>query len=424
MKKNIDPIFIEGGAWILIIALTFITLFFFPEDKAQTYLKYLLIASTIILLVGYFKSRRLYIESRLKTEQILKDNAELLSRQKTIDLFFNNSADGILILDNEQKIISFSPGMEKLSGYSKDEAIGKKAQELLKFKGDSENSLLPDAVFLPKDLKKKPYLKNTLMTKLGKEIDIEASYALIDEENSHKALAVIRDITYENELVKRDKEFIAITSHQLNTPLSIIRGYVSLIKQNEEKFTGEQKKYIDEIYGSVKKMIALVERLLSISRIEEEKIKLEKTDINVCDLLEKLKENYRFTDKTTLKFEMPDKNLIIFADGDKLIQVLSNVIDNAIKYTPKGEVVVSVKTDQKKAKFIVSDNGIGIPPDDLEKIGQKFYRAQNAIDIDNKGTGLGLFIAKTIILKHDGKMGIESKLGHGTKLTIELPINS
>lgn len=419
--------FWEAATWSVVILMTLIVVSFFPWYTAENLLRYIFATSGVAAIFWYLKSRRLYRESQEKTLEIAQKQKEISAHQKTISLIFDNSADGILILDNDQIITDFSPGLEKITGYSKNEAIGKNAQELLKFSGDNSNSLLPDAMFISRSLHKKPYIRNTLMTKQGREIDVEASYTLISDpgKNNISGMAIIRDITYENELVRRDKEFIAITSHQLNTPLSIIQGYVSLIKEGKAgKVTETQMNYINEIVSALKKMIDLTNNLLSISRIEQNKIKLEKSDVNVAEIIKKIMDTFgSFAKKKNIDLicMQPKKDLLVYADQEKLIQALSNITSNAIKYTQKGKVELSVNREAGNIVFQIKDSGIGIAPEEIERIGEKFYRTQQAIDADHQGTGLGVFIAKTIIEKHGGTLAIRSVLNKGTTFVVSLP---
>lgn len=426
MKKKIQHFTLEALTWASLIVLTITAVFLFPWYVAENILRYLLMIASILAILWYLKSRRLLHESEGKTREIISKQKQIGLQQKTFNVVFNNAADGILILNDSQKIESFSPGMETITGYKKEEVLGRSAQQVLKFKGDDENSLLPDIMFLPKKIRKKPYIKNTLTTKEGREIDIEASYSLIQDvaTQNPKGLAIIRDITYEKELVRRDKEFIAITSHQLNTPLSIIRGYVSLLKDGKAgKVSKTQETYLRQIHDSVKKMIILTNNLLSISRIEQDKVKLEKNDSSIAGIIKKLTDTYlpRAKEKK-LVFQagsIPEK--IIFCDEDKIFQALSNILDNCIKYTKRGSVKVSAKQSGNNIEIYIEDTGIGISDNSIEMIGTKFYRTQEAITMDNKGTGLGLFIAKTIIEKHNGRFAISSKLGKGTRFSIILP---
>ncbi len=399
-----------------------------PWYLADEMLKVLLGAFGIASAFWYFRSRKLYLENQVQTKKILTDQKIISNDNKTIDLIFKNSADGILILDNQQRILSFSPGMEKITGYSKKEVLGRTAQQILKFRGDHENSLLPDVVFISRGVKKNPIVRNSLVTKSGREIDVEASYALIKDDgvNNYKGLAIIRDVTFEQEMIKRDKDFIAITSHQLNTPLSIIRGYISLLRNGKAgKVDAKQKTYLDEIYGATKKMIDLTNNLLSISRIEAEKIKIEREDMNLGQFFVRLQESLHglATDKgVELKFEAPPTNLVIYVDQEKLYQAFFNIIFNAIKYTAKGSVSINFKNEKDQITFQIIDTGIGIPTEDIDHVGEKFYRSQNAIDTHSQGTGLGLFIAKTIIEKHNGRLNIDSTIDSGTTMSFSIPL--
>lgn len=425
-KKTIQ--FLEASFWLLVIVVTIIVVTGFNWETASQILQYLALAALLVSVYLYLRNRSLYQDTKSKTEQLLEKQRELRDRQKTIDLIYQNSADGILVLDQDKKIEEFSPGMEKITGYKRIEAIGKDAQQLLKFSAEKNHSLLPDLMFtIAGSNRNSKYVENSLITKIGKIVDIEASHTLIHEKNSPDsfALAIIRDITYEKNLVERDKEFITVTSHQLNTPLSIIRGYASLLAGGKAgKLSEKQNDFAKQILSSTEKMINLVQNMLSISRIEQEKIKLDIADVNVSEVVNStVKMLIQKAEAKKLKIivkEIPD-NLIIMADQDKLKQVLSNFIDNAIKYTNKGRITISVVDRPEVVDIMVADTGIGIPERDLEKIGTRFYRSQNAIDIDNHGTGLGIYIAQTIIDKHHGHLKIESAEGSYTKFTITLP---
>jgi len=426
MQKE-RAVFWELTTWLLIISITIFSVFYFPWYQAENILRYVMSISGIAAVFWYLKSRRLYSESQEKTHELYIKQREIANRQKTIDLIFDHSADGILVLDENQKVVSFSPGMGRISGFKKEEVLGQPIKDALHFQGDADHSLLPDVMFLPTHVNKEEFVKNTLTTREGRLIDIEASCTTTKEAGTkHQyALAIIRDVTYENELARRDKDFIAITSHQLNTPLSIIRGYVSLLTNGKAGELNEvQKGYLKETTAALERMITLTNNLLSISRIEQEKIKLEKSDVNVNDLCAEIKKAYAGKAEKKaleLKVDAPGEALIVYADQGKLMQALSNLIDNAIKYTDKGTIELTAQEKGGSLVLVVKDTGVGIKPDDLEKIGEKFFRSQEAITIDNQGTGLGVFIARTIIEKHGGTLQIESVLGKGTTFTIGLP---
>lgn len=418
---------IEAIIWILIIASTIfaVTREYYLAQKIITYILYF---SALVAIYYYLLNRSLYSESEKKTKELKREQREIMARQKTIDLIFQNSADGILILDQDKRIEEFSVGMEKISGYSKQEAIGHIAQQILKFHSSKSSSILPDLMFtLSGANKENPFVKNSLVSKDGKIVDIEASFTLIqDPKTNHtKSLAIIRDVSYEKALIDRDKEFIAVTSHQLNTPLSIIRGYSSLMLNGKVgQMSAKQKSYVEEIHQSCQKMVLLTNNLLSISRIEQEKIKLHISDVNLDDLVmgveKSLKEKIS-SSSSKFEIDIKKKDIIISADADKLSQAIINVVDNALKYTQKGTVTLSIQDKGANIAIIVKDTGIGIPEDQVDKIGQRFFRTQEAIDVDPKGTGLGVYISKSIILKHRGQFDIRSRKNKGTEIIMTLP---
>lgn len=428
--KKYNEVILEAVTWASIIIFTLVTVLVFSWETAQPLLNNIAFVTGGATVFWYLKSRRLFLESDQKTKKLAAKQHELLNKDRTFDLVFQNSADGFLFLDSEQRITGFSPGMEKITGFTAENMTGRQIKDVLQFKGDTENSLLPDVMFLPDSLRKKPHVSNTLQTKDGRIIDIEASCTLIHGlgKGKDQALAIVRDMTYANELARRDKEFIAVTSHQLNTPLSIIQGYLALLKNGRAgEINQKQNEYLETILLAVKKMIALTNSMLTISRIEQEKITLIKSDVNVNKLLEQLHQNLRSVaeeKKIDFLFDCPQSNVILYADQDKLYQALSNLVDNAIKYTSEGSVKISIKNENGKIIFVVADTGIGISPDEIKKIGEKFYRTQKAIDIDNKGTGLGVFIAKTIIEKHGGEMKIKSEPGKGSTFEFFIPNNA
>lgn len=397
-------------------------------NLAKDLIDYILYASAVVAVYYYLSNRSLYAESEKKSKELLREQRELKSRQKTIDLIYNNSADGILILDQDKRIEEFSPGMEKITGYTKTEAIGHLAQQLLKFRGSEKSSVLPDLMFTVAGVdQNNPYIKNSLTSKDGKEIDAEASYSLLSKtkDGQVRSMAVIRNVSYEKALTERDKEFIAVTSHQLNTPLSIIRGYTSLLLGKKGgPLSPTQREYLEEMHKACEKMVALTGNLLSISRIEQGKIKLDVADVNLADVIKQVKNNLAdriSSSPVKLIIDECKGNIIISGDFEKITQSVTNIVDNALKYTKAGTVEISICDKAENAVIIVKDTGIGIPSDKIEKIGDRFFRTQEAINIDHKGTGLGVYIAKSIIEKHGGKLEIKSQLGKGTEMTISLP---
>jgi PAS domain S-box-containing protein len=197
LNKTKDTIW-EALTWVVLIFLTFITVCAFPWDLAQRILQYLFLVLLAACIFWYLRSRGLYFETLRKTTKLIKKQEEIENRNEIMNLIFNHSEDGILVLDKEKRIESFSPGLEKLTGLKKDNVLGRLASEELRL--ESNDMILTDAIFLPENAKEFPYVKNILTTSSGAKIPFEASYVLIknDDGEIDRGLAIIRELTHDS----------------------------------------------------------------------------------------------------------------------------------------------------------------------------------------------------------------------------------
>ena len=246
----------------------------------------------------------------------------------------------------------------------------------------------------------------------------------IRQEKSLKEQALARQKALEEESQK-EKEFMSLTSHQLYTPLSIIRGFSAMLFEKKlGELNPKQEEAITEIHLSVKRMVALVSELLSISRIETGAFRLEKKLTDVKKLLENIVNQIKKTkeEKTIeIALDCPEKFSQINLDADKIRQVVYNLIDNALKYGKGKQIKLSCQQTDKETIISVRDEGVGIPKEDFEKLFQPFFRGKTILELDNKGTGLGLYIARLIIEKHGGRIWAEKDIGKGSNFKFSLP---
>lgn len=224
------------------------------------------------------------------------------------------------------------------------------------------------------------------------------------------------------------KDFIYFIVHQLSMPLSSIKLSLEMLLDGSfGEINKEQRDVIEKIHQRNKMLIYLVQDLLNVAKIEEGKYSYNKRLVDVEDLIrfiitssqEEIKRK-----KIKFKFEKPEiKFPKITLDIDKICLVIQNIVDNAVRYTPVGgEIIISLKIDEKELEFKIKDSGIGIPEYQKEKIFTKFFRGDNAIKKESIGFGLGLFIAKNIIEEHNGKIWFESKEGQGSTFFFTIPI--
>ncbi len=265
------------------------------------------------------------------------------------------------------------------------------------------------------------------LTRLNKELG-EYSKRLFDKDF---------ELTLANrrlqELEQAKSKFVSVTTHQLRTPLSAIKWTFHMLAQGSlGPITDEQRNFIQKGYNSAQRMIIIVNNLLNIDYIEADRDDYNFVSVKLEDLIEDL--IFEFTNQcqskqTKLIFHRPAEALPpVSADPVKLGMVFENLIDNAIKYTPSGgQIEISLRSDRVNTargvvEVIVSDSGIGIPPDDRHKIFHRFFRARNAVKVETDGSGLGLFISRDIVRKHQGEIWFESQEGRGSIFHFTVPV--
>lgn len=262
-------------------------------------------------------------------------------------------------------------------------------------------------------------------TNIEVEINGKIFYSCIKvlPENS-EILHLLYDITSIKQIESIKKDLVANVSHELRTPLTAIKGYIETL---EEELSADQLKYVDTIKKNTERIITIVNDLLNLMSLEDVSSKLFISEVNLRQLVEQIVPTFEQKLKAKgLKLEsvIEDDVPIIKADAFRLEQVFINLIDNAIKYSDKGTVRVSIlKEDEDTVKIIVEDEGIGIPIQHQERIFERFYTVDKSRSRKSGGTGLGLAIVKHIILLHDGHIRVESREGGGTKFIIHFPIS-
>ncbi|AST06927.1 PAS domain-containing sensor histidine kinase [Anoxybacillus flavithermus] len=239
------------------------------------------------------------------------------------------------------------------------------------------------------------------------------------------AVAVLRDMTEERRLDKLRKDFIANVSHELRTPIAMLQGYSEAIVDDIAATDEEKKELAKVIYDESLRMGRLVNDLLDLARMEAGHLMLHHEQVPLKPYVERIIHKFQALAKEKgvhLLVEMND-GLIVSFDPDRIEQVLTNLIDNALRHTDEGgEVRVIVDADEEVVRISVQDSGSGIPEEDLPFVFERFYKADKARTRGRSGTGLGLAIAKNIVEAHKGTITVHSKLGEGTTFTFTLPL--
>ncbi|MFZ0490339.1 MAG: ATP-binding protein [Salegentibacter sp.] len=229
---------------------------------------------------------------------------------------------------------------------------------------------------------------------------------------------------------KKKEDFLKLVSHELKTPVTSVKGYVqllqSMIARSEE---GDDiplpvKPYLHRIEDQVNRLIRLISEMLDLSRIEQNELELQKSNFDICELIHQVIEDIRYTNKEVeLNFQQ-DGSCTIFADKDRIGQVLINFITNAIKYSPESnEVLINLYTSGDSVSVSIKDKGIGIPEKDLKNIFKRFYRVEGKNENTYSGFGIGLYLSHQIIERHNGSIRVESIPGEGSEFIFTLPKN-
>ncbi|MGF7229276.1 MAG: ATP-binding protein [Candidatus Saccharibacteria bacterium] len=248
---------------------------------------------------------------------------------------------------------------------------------------------------------------------------------LIVVQAAGQTIITIHDETKSRDLDDMKLDFVSMAAHELRTPLSTIRGYLELISYQRDQDPEKIQHYIKQARRSAEELASLISNLLDVSRIERGTLVLTMHKLDLAESLKQSVQNLHFnaeTKHTSIAYTGPDQGQFVIADGVALREVIDNLIDNAIKYTPEnGAVRVDLQESNDSYIVKVTDNGIGIPANALPYLFSKFYRVHGGLESGSTGTGLGLFISKSIIERHGGTITVESKHGEGSTFIVTIP---
>lgn len=364
-------------------------------------------------------------------DQVKKEKDQVIQERDKINAVLHGIGDGVFFIDEKGKVMMFNGAAMSMSGYHSTEVLGKKYHKLLKFKYPEDekvyNKFIEETI---KGGKTRELSHHVLLEKKdGKYIPVNALATLLHDEDDKLmgCIVVLRDMTKEERVEKMKTEFVSLASHQLRTPLSAVRWFLEMIISGDAgKLNDEQDRILGKIAASNDRMIKLVNGLLNISRIEAGRMAVEPelTDVirlvkSVMVELEPLIKAHNHKLKFVKGANVPKLNI----DPKLINQVVMNFLSNAIKYTPGGgKIEVLVKKDGKYVKIAVKDNGMGVPADQHDNMFKKFFRAHNVAGTNINGTGLGLYVTKSIVKASGGHVGFESKEGKGSTFWFALPL--
>lgn len=345
-----------------------------------------------------------------KIREIEKQNQHLAA-------VFNSMIEGVIVTDKSGKIIAVNPTIERIFSVKSQDCKGKLLLEAIRNNEIFEvvNDVLNRGEPVSRDL--------NLILPVQKIFQVNAS-AIFEKDKVSGSLVVIHDITGIRRLETMRRDFVANVSHELKTPLTSIKGFVETLLEGALDDKENSRNFLKIIQEHANRLDNLINDLLALSYLESQKAELKKEELNLQELADKVSAGFRAQLKKKqieLKDNLPSQ-LTVKADKNKLEQVLTNLIDNAIKFNKeKGWINIDFQDTYYSLKVLVEDSGMGIPAKDIPRIFERFYRVDKARSRELAGTGLGLSIVKHIVELHGGSVGVESTEGLGSKFYFTLP---
>jgi PAS domain S-box-containing protein len=260
-----------------------------------------------------------------------------------------------------------------------------------------------------------------------KTLEVETSLIETSPGERIGIVAVIRDVTALRELEQAKSDFVSTVSHELRTPLTSIKAYVATLRRKDVDFDERtREEFLKVVEEEADRLTRLISDILDVSKIESGRLELKKRDFDMIKLLRIVTERMQSqTENHDIKLEAEEAAASVYGDPDKIEQVIMNLVDNAVKYSPDGgDITVSLSAGRRKLELSFKDSGVGIPEDHLATVFEKFHRVDNTATREIYGTGLGLYVSKSIIEAHGGTIWVESRMEKGSTFHFTLPLAS
>jgi two-component system, OmpR family, sensor histidine kinase VicK len=350
-------------------------------------------------------------------DQLKHSYAKTEEETRKLNSVLENMSDGVIATDETGAVTLMNEAATILLGTNTEDSYGEYLVDVLK---------LDEKIVDLSDLQE----SGSMIIDFSDDTDIfliRANFSTVTDEYNEITgfITVISDVTEQEKLEQDRREFVSNVSHELRTPLTTMKSYIEALLDGEWQNKEIAPKFLEVTQNETDRMIRMVNDLLQLSKIDNKEHQLQKERTDFISLFNHIIDRFEFNVPEHIEFvrELPNEKLFVWIDKDKLIQVMDNIISNAIKYSPEGGKVIFKAVKQKHQVLVsVEDQGMGIAHDKLEKIFERFYRVDKARTRKLGGTGLGLAISKELVEAHYGKIWAKSKEGKGTTIIFTLPL--
>jgi PAS domain S-box-containing protein len=376
------------------------------------------------------------LESFADQAAIAVHNAQLYERidheRRRLAAILENSADGVMILDSDLRISSFNRALERMTGRHAQDVNGKLQDEVIVWKqrvqGDLRQAIEDGWPFRisSDDPLETLYVEGELLRPDGLTLSIGITYAplLGNDGQLQNVIANVRDITNFRKAQEMQSVFISTVSHELKTPVALIKGYAGTLRREDAAWDPNViRESLAVIEDEADRLTVLIEDLLAASKLKAQQMQLDLGDVRLDEMAAQAVERFSTqTEQHQFVLNFPPNLPVVQGDEQRLRQVLDNLISNAIKYSPDGGMIeVGGEADDQTVTVYVRDQGIGLTAAEQERIFERFYRVDDTLRRKTQGTGLGLYLAKTIITAHNGTIHVKSKPGQGSTFYFTIP---
>ncbi len=369
------------------------------------------------------------------------------NNQQKLSVIVDTIEDGLILIDNKKNIQLFNPSASKISGWKQEDAININIDLVLKLVNNKNEAYLPDQNPINKAFSTQEIVRDNnayLQTQSNNIIPINLSISPVKNQNEVTALVIgFRNVSTERAEEQRKADFISTASHEMRTPVAAIEGYLSLALNDKVATIDDRARdYLNKAHTTIQHLGKLFQDLLTSSKAEDGRLVNHPVVVEMVSFLEQISNDLKFeavkkglfsefligsADKIDASINNLNENKSIkplyyaYIDPDRFNEAITNLYDNAVKYTEQGKITIGITADNNLIQIYIKDTGSGIPKEDIPHLFQKFYRVDNSATRTIGGTGLGLFITKKIIELYSGKIWINSELNKGTTFFINLP---
>jgi two-component system, OmpR family, sensor histidine kinase VicK len=368
---------------------------------------------------GYDEIGQLAMTFNNLTKRLQEAQATTEGERRKLSSVLSYMTDGVIATDRKGRVILINDPAVEMLNVSRETVLSQPIVSLLGLDEDytfEDLSNEQDSIILDYSTKEKPYI-------------LRANFSIIQKETGfvNGLITVLHDITEQEKIDLERREFVANVSHELRTPLTTMRSYLEALAEGAWQDEEIAPQFLNVTQTETERMIRLVNDLLQLSKMDSKDYRFNKDWIDFILLFHGIIDRFEMTKNLNVTFEryLPDEAMFVEIDTDKITQVLDNIISNALKYSPEGGTITfNVKENNGFIEISVSDQGLGIPKENLDKVFERFYRVDKARSRQMGGTGLGLAIAKEMISAHGGDIWATSVEGKGTTITFTLPYDA